>query len=382
VKILHIIPNLKKGGAERLVIDIVRALLKLSSNKVKLILFEGKIEYPIEDIAPYIEVVPAKVSLSVWKRNTYEIDRLQNAIESFQPHIIHTHLFEAEIVSRSCNFPHAKWFTHVHDRMPSLKKLRITSLFSKRDLTNYFERKFLLHRYASNGGNQFVAISQDISSYLLQIVPPKKNKVILLKNAIDVKRFVSTAEKNTSDTSTIFKLISVGRLDQNKNHVLLIECVSILKTMGQLVHLTILGEGDQRTVLENRIQALHLDNEVSLPGTVGHVEHHLWESNLYLHAALTEGFGLTIVEAMAAGLPVVALDGGGNRDLVENGINGYLIAQPDAKLFAEKIINLLQNHQIRSDMGKYAAQFAVQFSIEPYGEKLIDIYKNAVACAE
>lgn len=379
MKILHIIPNLKKGGAERLVIDIVRALLNLGNN-VKLILFEDKIEYPIEDIAPFVEVVPAKVSLSVWKRNTYEIDRLQNAIESFQPDIIHSHLFEAEIVSRSCNFPHAKWFTHVHDRMPSLKKLRITSLFSKRDLTQYFERKFLFKQYDLHGGNRFVAISEDIGAYLTHILP-EKNKVILLKNAIDVKRF-SSSSRNKEETCEIFKLISIGRLDHNKNHRLLLECVSILISQGQQVHLSILGEGDQRMLLENKIHSLNLQQSVSLLGTVNDVEKHLWDSHVYVHSALSEGFGLTLIEAMAAGLPVVALDGGGNRDLVENGINGYLIAQPDAKLFAEKIINLLQNHQMRSDMGKYAAQFAQQFSMESYGEKLIEIYKNAVACAE
>jgi len=202
-----------------------------------------------------------------------------------------------------------------------------------------------------------------------------------LKNAIDVKRF-SSSSRNKEETCEIFKLISIGRLDHNKNHRLLLECVSILISQGQQVHLSILGEGDQRMLLENKIHSLNLQQSVSLLGTVNDVEKHLWDSHVYVHSALSEGFGLTLIEAMAAGLPVVALDGGGNRDLVENGINGYLIAQPDAKLFAEKIINLLQNHQMRSDMGKYAAQFAQQFSMESYGEKLLDIYKNAIACAE
>jgi len=379
VNILHIIPNLKKGGAERLVIDIVRALLNLGNN-VKLILFEDQVEYPIDDIAPFVDVVPAKVTLSVWKRNTYEIDRLQNAIESFQPQIIHTHLFETEIVSRSCHYPHAKWFTHVHDRMPALKNMRFTSLFSKRNLTQYFERKFLFKQYDLHGGNRFVAISEDIYAYLKHILP-EKNKVILLKNAIDVKRF-SSSSRNNEETCGIFKLISIGRLDHNKNHGLLLECVSILISQGLQVHLSILGEGDQRMLLENKINSLNLQQSVSLLGTVNDVEKHLWDSHGYVHSALSEGFGLTLIEAMAAGLPVVALDGGGNRYLVEDGKNGYLISQPDAKQFAEKIIHLWGNPPLRSEMGRYAAQFAQQFSMESYGEKLLDIYKNAIACAE
>ena len=141
MKILHIIPNLKKGGAERIVIDIVRILNQNASNQVKLILFEDKIEYDVEDIKKLIEIVPSKVELSITKKHQISIVELQKTIELFQPDSIHSHLFEAEIVSRSCTFPKAKWFTHSHDRMSSLNNLNLFSIKSKRDLTNYFEKK-------------------------------------------------------------------------------------------------------------------------------------------------------------------------------------------------------------------------------------------------
>ena len=89
MKILHIIPNLKKGGAERIVIDIVRILNQNASNQVKLILFEDKIEYEVDDIKKLIEIVPSKVELSITKKHQISILELQNTIELFQPDSIH-----------------------------------------------------------------------------------------------------------------------------------------------------------------------------------------------------------------------------------------------------------------------------------------------------
>ena len=131
VKILQIIPNLRKGGAERLVIDIVRALNRNKVNKVKLILFENNIEYEVDDILDLIEIIPSKVQLSIYKKNQLDISTLQKSIENFKPDVIHSHLFEAEIVSRSCYYPAAKWFTHLHDRMLPFENLKLFKIQAK-----------------------------------------------------------------------------------------------------------------------------------------------------------------------------------------------------------------------------------------------------------
>ena len=127
MKILHIIPNLKKGGAERIVIDIVRHLNMDPSLDVKLVLFENQIEYDVKDLEPIIEIIPSHVRLSLLHKNKYTVDGLQSFLDAFQPAIIHTHLYEAEVISRSCFYPSAKWFTHSHDRMQSFNNLALRS---------------------------------------------------------------------------------------------------------------------------------------------------------------------------------------------------------------------------------------------------------------
>jgi glycosyltransferase involved in cell wall biosynthesis len=376
MKILHIIPNLKKGGAERIVIDIVRNLSQKNENTVKLVLFEDKIEYEVDDIKKLIEIVPSKVELSITKKHQISILELQNTIELFQPDCIHSHLFEAEIVSRSCTFPKAKWFTHSHDRMSSLNNLNLFSIKSKRDLTNYFEKRYLLKCYRKNGGNNFIAISEDILYFLKSVLPNHMQSIQLLQNAIDLKRFEKPMDFNKVRDNAVFNMVSIGRLDKNKNHQFLIDVVLDLKNRKIPVDLTIVGEGNQRSALQEKISRLDLSNQISLVGSQEKVEAFLWNADLYIHSAITEGFGLTLIEAMACGLPVVCTDGKGNRDLIQEGENGFMVGEKDAKLLADKIELLFKNDNLRQKMGAKARKFAQGFGMEKYVESLLLLYKN------
>ena len=376
MKILHIIPNLKKGGAERIVIDIVRTLNQNASNQVKLILFENQIEYDVDDIMPIIEIVPANVQISLLKKNRLTISTLQKTIDLFQPDNIHSHLFEAEIVSRSCTFPKAKWFTHSHDRMSSLNNLNLFTIKSKRNLTNYFEKRYLLKCYRKNGGNNFIAISEDILYFLKSVLPNHMQSIKLLQNAIDLKRFEKPADFVSESDNSEFKLISIGRLDKNKNHQLLIDVVLELKNRKIPVHLTIVGEGDERISLQEKIVQLNLSDQLSLVGLQEKVEMYLWNADLYVHSAITEGFGLALIEAMSCGLPVVCTDGKGNRDLIQEGENGFMVGERDPKLLADKIELLLKNDNLRLEMGEKARKFAQGFGMEKYVESLLLLYKN------
>ena len=382
MKILHIIPNLKRGGAERMVIDSVRALTANQSNQLKIILFEPKIDYEVVDLMPIIEVVPAFVRLSIFKSNHCEVDELQKAIEEFEPNIIHTHLFEAEIISRSCYYPKAKWFSHAHDRMRSFNNLNLSSFGNKRKLTDYFERRYLFQRYKINGGNHFIAISEDIETFLKDVIPKEIHNIHLLQNAINTKRFENQDSIASKLHGSPVKLVSIGRLDENKNHQFLIDCIQDLKALNLDVHLTIIGEGDQRIHLEQKIEKLNLDSYVSLVGSIENVEEYLWQSDIYVHSAISEGFGLTLIEAMAAGLPVVAINANGNRHLIMNGHNGFMVERNQRELFVKHLIDLVKDKAQYVAISCNAINFAKKFDINHYSEELLQLYKNADSCVE
>ena len=131
MKILHIIPTLSKGGAERLVLDIIKQISKKDTIETRLVIFRNDVEYNISEIKTLISVIPSSVQLSLMTKWKVNVAELQNFINDFQPKIIHTHLFEAELVSRFCIYPKANWFSHVHDNMVQLKNWSWSSITKK-----------------------------------------------------------------------------------------------------------------------------------------------------------------------------------------------------------------------------------------------------------
>jgi glycosyltransferase involved in cell wall biosynthesis len=376
MKILHIIPNLKKGGAERLVLDICNSLKKIQGIKVKLITFEDENQYEYLTTDLDHSVISASVKLSVKGKNKIKVDALQKEINSFKPDIIHTHLFEAEIVSRSCLYSRAKWFSHCHNNMEQFNNFSKQTLVQKTFFTNYIEKKYLFNRYLANGGNHFIAISNNTRTFYKKTA--REFPITLLPNAIDYDRFYNpnVDEKNKKSLT----LINVGSLLKNKNQIFLFEIIKILIKTNISVELILLGEGENRHQLESGIKKYRLENQIKLLGTVDNVEDYLNKADMYVHSAISEAMGLTILEAMAAGLPVITLDGKGNRDLIEEGKNGYMIYEQNAELFAQTIIDLWNDKQKYREMSEYAQEFAKQYDIKPYVEKLILLYKNEKEC--
>ena len=192
-----------------------------------------------------------------------------------------------------------------------------------------------------------------------------------MRNAIDTRHYFRS---DHSDNSIGIKLISVGNLTANKGHDFLIDCVSQLRNEGIKVSLDILGYGPLLTQLQYQIDKLGLSEIVSLRGNVSNVNTYFSESDLYVHAAHKEGFGLVLLEAMASKLPVITTDGGGNRDLIQENSNGFLIKNRDFKLFIEKIKYLIDRVDVRKEMGENALLFSKSYDIVPYVNQLNDIY--------
>ncbi len=387
MKILLVIPNLKKGGAERLVLDTLRQLLLDKNVDAQLVIFRDEIEYQVEDIKEFIKIIPSSVSLSFKRKPILRIDDLQKFIEYFKPDIIHTHLFEAEIVSRFCTYPKARWFSHVHDNMPQLKNLSFNSISNKQAITNYFEKKILFKNYKKNGGTHFVAISKHTESYTKSV--QSKYAVSLIHNAINVKRFQKTKDYKQPSTHSAdsqithnspllnpqpstLNLINIGSFVPKKNQNFLLDIIFELKARNFNVNCIFLGDGPTKKDVEMRAMDVKIINQCNFLGNVEQVEEYLWKSDVYVHTAIYEPLGLVLIEAMAAGLPIVTLDGHGNRDLMENGKNGFILSYQDPKKFADKIIEVNKNEEMKL----FNMHFAQHYDIGNYTSKLLGLYNS------
>ena len=373
LKILHIIPTLNKGGAERLVLDICNQLSSINKVEVKLVIFRNEVKYDISDYSFEIKVIPSKINLSLIRKAKFEVSELEKFISNYQPNIIHSHLFEAELISRTVTYPRAKWFSHCHDNMIQMQQFNLGTLINKAFLTNFYEKRYLFKCYKINQGTQFIAISNHTSDYFKKV--QALYEVTLLHNAINVDRFKRPSELTKSNSEEI-RIVNIGSFVKKKNQAFLLDIILALNKKGIRTKTYFLGDDPTRNEVEEKAKALGVSDQCFFEGNVNKVEQYLWNSDIYLHTATYEPLGLVLLEAMAAGLPVVTLDGGGNRDLIEEGKNGYLLYEESPNLFIDKILYIWENQEEYERISKNAVKFAEEYDIKNYCEKLMMIYKN------
>ena len=376
MNIIQIIPSLNKGGAERLVIDICSHLSQISGVRVKLVLLRDEIQYDLDRKEFDIDVVNVNLKCSLWKKNRVNVSGLQKIFNDFLPDIIHTHLFESELISRFCYCPNAKWFSHCHDNMIQFEYPKLNNFLSKKTIVNLYEKNILLKNYKRNGGTTFIAISEHSQKYFLQ--NQKLFDVILLKNAINIKNFYPPDDAKIIETSREkeINIINVGSFVTKKNQIFLIDIACELEKLGVNARIHFLGDGLLKNVIRDKCIESKLNSKFIFHGNVEDVQTYLWNADIYVHTAKYEPFGLVLLEAMAAKIPIISLNGLGNKDIITDNINGYLLQEENPEYFAKKIIEVYQNKINRDRIILNASNFVEEYDISKYCQKLISMYKS------
>lgn len=363
------------GGAERLVIDICNELDKRNEVEVKLLVLSDRIDFDEKTIAFDLSVIQSHLNLSLKTSNYADLKEFETTVKEFKPDIIHSHLFEAELLSRWKVFPEITYVTHCHDNMNQISGLTIKKTI-KKNITDVYERHLLFKRY-KKCNNHFIAISNDAKEYFLKVIPNKLQKnVFFLSNAIDFDRFYF--DRTATDKENIINAVCVGSLVDKKNQKFLIPIALYLKSKGYDCIINVLGDGPNRSLLENQIKANNLTENIVLHGNVNNVEEFMWKANFFIHTATYEPFGLVLLEAMSAGLPVISLDGKGNRDIIKHKENGYIFQDQNAKQFGNALIELKENPNEYLRYVKEGHKYSSDYDIENYTNKLISYYREII----
>jgi glycosyltransferase involved in cell wall biosynthesis len=174
------------------------------------------------------------------------------------------------------------------------------------------------------------------------------------------------------------KVISVGRLDYQKGLDFLISAWSLVAEKHKDWQLDIYGEGELRDSLQEQIDKLHLTRCISLCGRVDDIAEEYTQHSIYVMSSRTESFGLVLLEAASCGLPLVSFNcPSGPSEIIEDGKNGFLINKVgDVQQLANKINLLIENSELRSNMGKNAKKNVQLFSIQNISDKWIDLFHN------
>lgn len=180
------------------------------------------------------------------------------------------------------------------------------------------------------------------------------------------------------------EIVSVGRIDANKNHMLLIEAFEELlkekpETFGEY-KVIIYGDGELRPKLLDYVKNHGLENNVFLPGLVKHVEDVIDKSEIFVLTSNTEGLPNTLLEAMSLGLVSISTDCpcGGPRDIIEHKKNGFLILVGDKMDLKENLQEIAPNSQLKQEICKNAVKIREKYNPELIHKKWEDFLVKMV----
>jgi len=173
------------------------------------------------------------------------------------------------------------------------------------------------------------------------------------------------------------KVISVGRFYAQKGFDFLIDAWSLIVIQHPGWELNIYGNGELEDELTKSISNKNLADSIFLKKPVKNISDKYQESSLYVMSSRFEGFGMVLIEAMACGLPVISFNcPDGPSDIITDNEDGFLVENENVQLLAEKISVLIENEDLRIDMGQKARENVKRYSQDIVMQKWIDLFQS------
>lgn len=364
IKICYVIGQLTKDGAERQLYELVKGINKKSFLPIVISLNEG--DYWGEEIRKLnIQLI------EIPRKKNKEFNRLFKLIKlikAIKPDIVHTYMFSANSYGRI-----AAILTGVPIIIASERNL--PEIGKDKNIYQIFCDKLLAMFSDGIICNSFKASDTLVKKYSFNA-----KKIFTVHNGINVIDFLKEKNSSNCKKQSASKVIgTIGRLYPQKNHKLFIDTAkAILAISGNSnIKFLIVGDGPLRNELENYSERLGIENSVIFTGERSNIPELLQSMDIFVMTSLYEGMSNSIMEAMVAGLPVVATDVGGNSELIIQNETGYLCPLKDKTAFVNAIVNLINNESEAKKLGENGRRKILnEFTIEKMIQNTESIYKN------
>lgn len=188
-----------------------------------------------------------------------------------------------------------------------------------------------------------------------------RRRTVILRNPVHPDFFRKRYEGEREKT-----IVAVGRVDENKNHEMLMRAFAGIAEVFPEYGLVIYGEGEKRSQLQHLAEQMGLENRISLPGNIENIANVIYRAGVFVLPSNTEGMPNTLIEAMLMGLTVISTDCpcGGPAELIEHGVNGLLTPVGDVEKMKECLSLVLGNPELADEMGRRAAQISEDYRAE------------------
>lgn len=357
MKLLHVINDLNVGGAQKIVHDLI--LIQKNNPRIEVTCFvfkrtNSKIEQSL--IGNGINIVIANKSF-------ISISTLKHLIQQMRmADVVHVHLFPSNYIVAIANFIARKKlvFTEhsTHNRRREHRLLRSIE-------------QFIYSRF-----NRVSCISEATADNLTKWIGAKiaNPRLITIANGIDLERFSGVPKAKSVD---IFRrpgipVIMVSRFTDSKDHPTVIRALSLIEDKD--VFAVFVGDGERRKELESLVKELNLENRVVILGTREDIPQLIRSAYIGIQSSNWEGFGLTAVEIMASGIPLIASDVKGLKDVVKDA--GLLFSHENEYELADCIKKILYDKNLYARLQKKGLEKAKEYSIINTANKYDTMYHN------
>ncbi len=280
---------------------------------------------------------------------------------------------------------------HAHSVIPTgfvgaiiAKLLNVPFFITAHGMDVYNFEKYSIFRhillFSLNSGDSAIAVSEDLVEKM-RFLGVDVNKIVLLMNAVDTERFKPARNKLLRNKYHIHDkellILFVGYLDVFKGIFEILNAFHNLKNKSSNLKLMMVGGGPKESELKTLVSEFDLEDAVIFTGEVkpGIIQEYYQAADIFVLPSHIKGVPVVVIEAMACGLPVVV----SNTEIVEDGLNGFLVPHNNSELLANKIEILVNDPVLREKFRKESIKtINKEFNINIKVEKLIKLYKNSL----
>lgn len=362
IRVLHVILSFGMGGAERLVVDIEKYIDK-NKYMVTLVSLFPKQGTPLEkelenkDLSVYYLGLKKNSPFSYFKA-LYD---LMCVFKNVNPHIIHTHL---KVIPFTF-FPTILY--KVPGRVHTLHSIANREADGIVRFINRIAFRFFKVRT--------VCVSAAVKKSFEDLYG-KSRQTIVIYNGIPINKFLNVDHKKKGNKKI---LINVARFTPQKNHRLLIEVFHILNQKTKDVELWLIGDGPLRNEIEILVREKCLEEKVKFLGVREDIPEILAMGDVFVSSSIIEGHPVSLLEALAAGLPIVATAVGGVSEALDKGKVGILVKPGDREMFSNMLFKTLveNNHSLIENGKKFVAKnFDIKMTVQSYEKLYLTFLQN------
>lgn len=364
--VVHIIPSLRKGGAERLTVDVCNYLSENSSLKVYLItLFSND---PNTTFRNEVSAQVNLIELGKGKGFSWRIfNKLNRTLKEINPDAVHTHINAFEYV-----FPYrvgnkkVKFFHTIHSKAEK----ECPNPFIKSQRRYFFSRNTQAITISSDGSKTYREYYNLFNDVIIQ------NGRAAITLSPDPDQFLKIRKKYEGQ----YLFVHLGRIIKVKNQELMIKAVKLFnQTNIQKIHLLILG-GVRDESLYHHLNALVQqdgNDDISFLGDISNIGDYLYAADAFCLSSAHEGMPMSVIEALSAGCPPIATPVGGIPDMIEDGVSGFLSKDMTVESYKNAIDRCL-NFDDRSVLKENCKiEFKKKYDISLCCNKYLDLYRTA-----